>query len=97
MVTIPEHVVGEDDLPRGPKAVARAVDHAAWETTWRHSATDQAECYALGFVERDGVLRRVGWAVWIDGFAGAFVYPHPRAIVPIRKGAKELKELLHGR
>jgi len=97
-IVVPERVVGEDVLPRGPKTVAKAVDARAWGTVWTHSEAELlatpkrgGAAYGLRFTATRG--NRRGWAVWIDGaYSGGFLYCG--GIVPVRLSAKALKELL---
>ena len=98
-IVVAEHVVGADVLPRGPKAVAKTVDHQAWDAVWWGSEAELLTepkrggvAYGLKFTATQG--NRRGWAVWIDGsFGGAFLFCGG-GIVPTRMAAKELKALL---
>lgn len=91
-------VVGVDDLPRGPKAVAKKMAEG-WRPRWEAAETEVlenptrgGESVGLSFVHGDG---RHGWAVWIRGkFAGAFLYPRVGALVPVKLSAAELKGVL---
>ena len=96
----PPHELEEAELPRGPKSVARKVDVASWTIAWTGARTEELEepkrggsSVGLRFCHRtDG---RHGWAVWLrGGFAGAFMYHRPGAIVPEKLGASRLKEVL---
>ena len=80
-----------EDLPRGPKMVARKVK-LPWESHWRYSRSSEAECYAAVFRHLDG---RLIWAAWVDGdFEGAFLYLTLVSKVPRRLKSKEMKEIL---
>jgi len=95
LAVIPEHVVGPDVLPRGPKAIADAIDPGAWDAVWFHSEAELltgpkrgGPAYGVRFTQ-DG---RRGWAVWVDGtFLGGFLY---QGGPPVRLRSKELKTLL---
>lgn len=92
------HEVEVEELPRGPKAVAKKIA-PRWRTTWEHAVTERlegptrgGESYGLRFLDDEG---RHGWAVWIRGkFAGGFLYPHAGAILPRKLSASALKEVL---
>lgn len=95
---VPEHEVTVDDLPRGPKAVAKHVADT-WVTTWLSVESEELEgpkrgglCYGLKFRHPDG---RYGWATWFRGsYQAAFLYQRPGAMVPRKLKSKELKEVL---
>ena len=97
-IITPEHVVGPDVLPRGPKMVASAVDAELWDVVWFHSEAELLEqprrggvAYGLQFAATHGSRR--GFAVWIDGsFLGGFLYRG--GPVPTKLQAKALKALL---
>jgi len=97
-IITPEHVVGPDVLPRGPKTVAKAVDPRSWEAVWYHSEAELLTnprrggvAYGLQFSATQG--NRRGWAVWVDGsFLGGFLYRG--GPVPTKLQAKALKALL---
>ena len=97
-IITPEHVVGPDVLPRGPKTVAKAVDAEAWEVVWFSVESEELEqprrgglCYGVKFRHRDG---RYGWGWWFRGsYEAAFVW-RPGGPVPTRLSAKGLKALL---
>jgi hypothetical protein len=101
-IITPEHVVGPDVLPRGPKMVASAVDAEAWEAVWYHSEAELLTnpkrggvAYGLQFSATQG--NRRGWAVWVAGsFGGGFLF-RGAGPVPQKLSAKALKELLAGR
>ena len=98
-IVTPEHVVGVDDLPRGPKMVAKSIDAQTWEAVWLSVESEELEqprrgglCYGVKFRHRDG---RYGWGWWFRGsYEAAFVW-RPGGPVPQKLSAKALKELLH--
>jgi len=98
-IITPEHVVGRDVLPRGPKTVAKAVDPRSWEAVWYHSEAELLTnpkrggvAYGLRFAATQG--NRRGWAAWVGGsFLGGFLF-RGGGPVPTKLQAKELKALL---
>lgn len=75
----PEHEVGLDELPRGPKTVAKAVAEV-WEVRWLRVLAEEldepkrgGESWGIAFRHPDG---RYGWASWNSrtGFGGGFLY-----------------------
>ena len=101
-IITPEHVVGPDVLPRGPKTVAKAVDPRSWDVIWWSSEAELLTnpkrggvAYGLQFSATQG--NRRGWAVWVDGsFGGGFLF-RGGGPVPQKLSAKALKALLAGR
>lgn len=97
-ILTPEHEVTMDDLPRGPKAVAKGISEA-WTVTWLKVVSEElespkrgGECYGVKFAHPDG---RCGWATWFrGGYQAAFLYRRRGAMVPTKLKAKELKEVL---
>lgn len=100
-VIFPEHELELEDLPRGPKAVAKKAG-SGWGLRWTRAVTEEledpkrgGESVGLSFYSLDD--GRHGWAVWLRGsFAGAFLYATPSAIVPEKLSASKLKEVLSG-
>ena len=88
-----DYVVDDiEDLPQGPRVVARKVAFP-WVATWRYSRSSVAECHGVYLVDESS--ERNVWAVWIDRkFEGAYLYLDYRSIVPRVLKAKELKDML---